>query len=232
MLAHSRAEQRSLFQDRHDAGKKLAETLLALKGRDCVVLGIPRGGMPVAAEVAAALDAPLDMILVRTIGAPKQPSLSIGTVMGGHFPVITPDRNMLAITGTNYAQFEEACQHMLSDIGRRWRFYCGERQPEILFGRTVIVVDDGLANGDTMRAALRSVRQCEPQLLVMAVPVMPPGTLESFRDDADVIVSVTIPSPFSSVGDFYSDFEPVTDDEVIQLLDARSPVSNISYHRR
>lgn len=231
-LSQERSRHMLLLQDRRDAGRKLAEALMALKGRNCVVLGLPRGGVPVAAEVAAALDAPMDLLLVRIIGAPRQPGLVVGSVMGARLPVVFRDREMMANTGTSDAQFDEACQRAAAEIGQHWHFYCGERQPETLFGRTVIVVDDGLANGDTMRAALQSVRQCRPQLLVMAVPVMPPGTLENFRDDADMIVSVAMPNPFSSVEECYGNFEPVTDAEVIELLSTPSPARHALYHQR
>jgi len=215
-----------LLQDRRDGGRKLAESLAAYKGRNCIVLGLPRGGVAVASEVAATLEAPMDLLLVRSIEAPRQPGLVVGTVMCGRLPVVVCDRDMLAITGTSHAQFERACQHMAAEIGRQYRFYCGERQPEALFGRTVIVVDDGLSNGDTMRAALRSVRQCNPQLLVMAVPVMPPGTQEDFQDEADAVVCVAMPIPFSSVQECYDDFDPITDQEVIQLLSVSLSVSH------
>ena len=220
-----------LLRDRHEAGQKLAEALMPMKGRNCVVLALPRGGVPVAAEVAAALDAPMELLLVRTIGAPCQPGLAVGAVMGGREHVVIRDRDMMDNTGTSEAQFSEACQRETAEINRRWSLYCGDRRPEALFGRTVIVVDDGLANGDTMRAALRLVRQCQPRLLVMAVPVMPPGTPENFHDDADLIVNVAMPNPFSSVDEFYDDFKPVTDADIFGLLKMPSAMHAL-YHEQ
>jgi putative phosphoribosyl transferase len=221
-----------LLRDRRDGGKKLAEALMALKGTNCVVLGLPRGGVPVAAEVADALGVPMDLLLVRPISACRHPSLGVGTVMCGRLPVVTRDRDMMANTGTSDADFDKACQRVAEEIGREWHFYCGERQPESLFGRNVVVVDDGLSSGDTMRAALRSVRQCRPQLLVMAVPVVPPGTPENFCDDADMIVSVLMPNPFSTVDEFYDNFQPVTDAEVIELLNGPTHAQYTLYHQR
>lgn len=217
--------------DRRDAGRKLAESLISLRGQNCVVLALPRGGVPVAAEIAAALDAPLDVLLVRNVGAPRQPSIAVGVVMAGRIPVVVRDRDMMALTGTDESHFNEACRGELAEIERSRRFYCDERPPEILFGRTIIVVDDGLANGNTMRAALRAVRQCRPRLLVMAVPVMPPGAREAFRDDADLIVSLAMPNPFSAIDEFYDRFEPVSDAEVIELLHAQVP-AHLLHHQR
>jgi putative phosphoribosyl transferase len=207
-----------LFQDREDAGRRLARVLAGFKGQDCVVLALPRGGVPVAAQVAAALNAPLDLLLVRKIGAPRQPELAIGAVIDGGAPIIVRDQELIRLTGTSAEQFDELCARELAEIERRRKFYLGGTPPQSLRGRTAIVVDDGLATGNTMHAALKAARLREPKMLVMAVPVAPPGTMDSFQGEADKIVCLATPEPFGAVGYFYQDFHQVSDDEVIQLL--------------
>lgn len=207
-----------LFRDRQDAGRQLAAALEGYRGRDCVVLALPRGGVPVAAEVAQALDAPLDLLLVRKIGAPQQPELAIGAVIDGGTPIIVRDENMIRLTGASSAQFEALCAREMAEIERRRRHYLGGRPPESLRGRIAIVIDDGLATGNTMHAALRGARQRQPRELVMAVPVAPPDSLRNFQGEADRIVCLATPDPFGAVGYFYDDFDQVSDDEVIQLM--------------
>jgi putative phosphoribosyl transferase len=207
-----------LFRDREDAGERLARSLAAFKGQDCVVLALPRGGVPVAAKVAAELGAPLDLLLVRKIGAPRQPELAIGAVIDGGTPIIVRDQELIRLTGTSARQFDELCTREIAEIERRRKFYFGGRPPPSLSGRVAIVVDDGLATGNTMRAALQAARMRKPRLLVMAIPVAPPGTLESFRGEADQIVCLAVPELFQSVGQFYQDFAQVSDAEVVRLL--------------
>jgi putative phosphoribosyl transferase len=207
-----------LFRDRQDAGKKLAAALGYLKGEDCVVLALPRGGVPVAAEVADALDAPLDLLLVRKIGAPGQPELGIGAVIDGGAPLVLRDEELVRLTGASDKAFEETCQRELAEIERRRKYYLGNRKPEPLAGKTAIVVDDGLATGNTMRVALEAVRRRHPGKLVMAVPVAPRSTLTSFEGEADQIVCLETPEPFGAVGYFYSDFSPTDDAEVISIM--------------
>src|ERR1019366_9044664 len=207
-----------LFQDREDAGRRLARVLAEFKNQDCVVLALPRGGVPVAAQVAAALNAPLDLLLVRKIGAPRQPELAIGAVIDGGAPIIVRDQELIRLTGTSAEQFDELCARELAEIERRRKFYLGGTPPQSLRGRTAIVIDDGLATGNTMHAALQAARLREPKMLVMAVPVAPPGTMDSFQREADKIVCLATPKPFGAVGYFYQDFRQVSDDEVIQLL--------------
>lgn len=207
-----------LFQNRKDAGRLLAAALKEFRGRNCVVLALPRGGVPVAAEVAEALDAPLDLLLVRKIGAPRQPELAIGSVIDGGTPIIVQDRELISLTGTSPRQFDEICARELAEIERRRKFYIGDRPPVHLEGRVAIVVDDGLATGNTMRAALQAARLRRPARLVMAVPVAPAGTLEYFRDQADQVVCLATPEPFGAVGYFYDDFSPTSDAEVIRLM--------------
>ena len=207
-----------LFRDREDAGQRLAKALVAFKGKPCVVLALPRGGVPVAAKVAAALEAPLDLLLVRKIGAPRQPELAIGAVIDGGTPIIVRDQELIRLTGTSAKQFDQLCAREIAEIERRRKFYFGGRPPPSLRGRVAIVIDDGLATGNTMRAALQAARLREPKALVMAIPVAPPGTLESFLGEADQIVCLAMPEPFGSVGQFYQDFTQVSDADVVRLL--------------
>lgn len=209
-----------LFTDRRDAGKKLAKALSRFRDEDCVILALPRGGVPVAAEIAAALHAPLDVILVRKIGSPRQPELAVGSVVDGGAPIIVRDHELMNLTGTNSAQFDAICARELAEIERRRHLYLGNRQPEPLKDRVVIVVDDGYATGNTMRAALKAVRMRSPKMTVVAVPVAPPGIDQQLRADADLVVCLATPEPFGAVGQFYDDFEPVSDSEVIALLAA------------
>jgi predicted phosphoribosyltransferase len=207
-----------LFRDREDAGQRLAKALVAFKGKPCVVLALPRGGVPVAAKVAAALEAPLDLLLVRKIGAPRQPELAIGAVIDGGTPIIVRDQELIRLTGTSAKQFDQLCAREIAEIERRRKFYFGGRPPPSLRGRVAIVIDDGLATGNTMRAALQAARLREPKALVMAIPVAPQGTLESFLGEADQIVCLALPEPFGSVGQFYQDFTQVSDADVVRLL--------------
>lgn len=207
-----------LFRDRRDAGRRLAASLMDLKGRNCVVLALPRGGVPVAAEVAHALKAPLELLLVRKIGAPRQPELAIGSIIDGEAPIIVRDNELMRLTGTSTHQFDQICTRELAEIERRRKLYIGKRSPTPVAGRVAIVVDDGLATGNTMRVALQAVRLRKPEMLVMAVPVAPAGALEEFRGDADRIECLATPDPFGAVGLFYDDFSPTSDEEVVALM--------------
>ncbi|HUO03186.1 MAG TPA: phosphoribosyltransferase family protein [Rhizomicrobium sp.] len=196
----------------------MAAALAGFRDEDCVVLALPRGGVPVAAEVAKSLGAPLDLLLVRKIGAPGQPELAVGSVTDGGAPIIVRDGELMWRTGTSTRDFDKICARELGEIERRRKFYLGGRSPKPLAGKTVIVVDDGLATGNTMQAALHAVRQRKPGQVVMAVPVAPAGTLEKFRPLADRVVCLETPEPFGAVGFFYDDFEQVNDQDVVRLL--------------
>jgi putative phosphoribosyl transferase len=207
-----------LFKDRRDAGRQLAAFLMDLKGSDCVVLALPRGGVPVAAEVAHALQAPLGLLLVRKIGAPLQPELAIGSIIDGDDPIIVRDNELMRLTGTGARQFEQICARELAEIERRRGLYLGKGPHPRIGGKIAIVVDDGLATGNTMRVALQAVRLRKPKMLVMAVPVAPSSTIEEFGGEVDRLVCVEAPEHFGSVGYFYENFSPTSDEEVVKLM--------------
>ena len=209
----------TLFADRMDAGRRLARALLHLKLDRPVVLALPRGGVPVGFEVARVLEAPLDLLLVRKIGVPGYPELALGAVLDGEHPhlVLNPDFAALANADPGYIAEQEA--QKLKEIEDRRALYLRGRRRTSLAGRTAIVVDDGVATGSTMMAALEAVREKGAERLVVAVPVAPQDTAKSLRAKADELVCLAIPPEFRAVGQFYADFEQTTDAEVIALLD-------------
>jgi len=206
------------FHDRTDAGKRLAAALVGYAGRDCVVFALPRGGVPVAAEVAARLNVPLDVLLVRKIGAPMQPELAIGAVVDGGTPVYVRNKELLRLTGTSEKEFDRIARRELAEIERRRLLYQRGRKPLDPKGRVAIIVDDGIATGATTRAALQATRMRSPQELVLAVPVAAHETLENLRGEADRIICLETPDPFGAVGYFYEDFGQVSDAEVVMIL--------------
>ena len=208
------------FRDRRDAGVRLAAQLAGYKAESPVVLALPRGGVPVAAEIAIALAAPLDLILVRKIGVPFQRELAMGAVVDGGEPTIVRNEDVIALADVSEAEFQSICAAELAEIERRRRVYVGERRPTATAGATVIVVDDGLATGATMKAALRALRARAPRRLVMAVPVAPVDTLADMASEADDIVCLETPEIFGAIGAFYDDFRQISDREVIALLKA------------
>ena len=208
-----------MFKNREDAGRKLAARLLKYQGEHPVVLALPRGGVPVGYEVAMVLDAPLDVIVVRKLGAPGQPELGIGAVVDGDHPqsVLNEDVLQMLEVSEEYLKGEVALE--LQEIRRRQERYRGGRPPEPIAGRTAIIIDDGIATGGSIRAAIRGVRRLSPQRVVLAVPVAPPDTIESLRPEVDDLVCLSMPVFFHAVGQFYEDFRQTSDEEVIQLLD-------------
>jgi putative phosphoribosyl transferase len=212
------------FKDRTEAGRKLAAALVRYRDRQPVVLALPRGGVAVATEVAAALDAPLDLILVRKIGVPYQPELAMGAVVDGAQPVIVRNEDVIRASGVGGAEFKRVCDAELAEIERRRKLYLKDRARAEVSGRTVIVVDDGVATGATTRAALRATRVRKPEKLVLAVPVAPTDSIAALKPDADEIVCLESYDSFGALGFYYTDFHQVSDEEVIAAL-KRFPVS-------
>lgn len=208
------------FADRSEAGRLLAERVKALRLRDPVVYALPRGGVPVAAEVAAALGAPLDLVLVRKIGAPGQPELALGAIVDGDTPEVVLNADIVAATGASEAFIAAARQRELAEIERRRARYLAGLASVDPKGRTAVVVDDGLATGASARAALRALRRRGAARLVLAAPVAPPETLEALRGEADDIVCVVAAEEFFGIGGFYSDFHQLADEEVIAAIAA------------
>jgi len=204
------------FADRRDAGRQLAERLLPLAEEDPVVVGLPRGGVPVAAEVAAALDAPLEILAVRKLGAPHNPEYGIGAIAEDGTRVFDPEA--LAVLGIDGGVLESIVARETAELHRRVAAYRGDRQPVALRGRTVIVVDDGVATGVTDTAALRAVRHHRPRRLILAVPVCPPDSVARLREEADGVVCLLSPAFLYGVGQWYRDFSQVSDDEVMAAL--------------
>jgi putative phosphoribosyl transferase len=207
-----------LFKDRRDAGKQLAQELSAYAGRsDVIVLALPRGGVPVAYEVACALNAPLDIFIVRKLGLPGHEELAIGAIASGGVRVLNEDIvRALNIPGS---VIDSIARRELQELERRERTYRGNRPPPEVRGRTVILVDDGLATGASMRAAVAALRAQNPARIVVAVPTAAPETCEAFESEVDEIVCAMTPEPFYGVGRWYEDFSQTTDEEVRALLE-------------
>jgi len=207
-----------LFADRVEAGRRLAVRLEHLKTTRPVVLALPRGGVPVGYEIARRLAVPLNLVLVRKIGAPGREELAIGAIAEGDPPELVTDEDLAGWLALPEDYLETAKQAALREIERRRQSYLPGQAPVEIAGRTVIVVDDGIATGATMLAALRATRRRKPSRLVLAVPVAPAGTLERLRKEVDEAVCLEIPDDFYAVGQFYRAFPQLQDEEVIALL--------------
>lgn len=213
--------RRNRFTDRHAAGQVLAERLVQYADRaDVVVLALPRGGVPVGHEVARALHAPLDVFIVRKVGAPQQPELAMGAIASGGVEVI--NRDTLEALNIDEATFRTVAAQELIELQRREEAYRGGRPPRDVRGRIVILVDDGVATGASMQAAVLALRRQEPARIIVAVPVGAPGTCETLREIADDVVCVRMPEPFYAIGLWYEDFSQTRDQEVRKMLESVS----------
>jgi len=206
-----------IYRNRMDAGRQLAERLKAYVNRDDVlVLALPRGGVPVAYEVAKALNAPLDIFLVRKLGVPGHEELAMGAIATGGVRVLNED--VVNYLGIPARVIDAVAEKELKELERRERSYRGDRPEPNVREKTIILVDDGLATGSTMRAAVAALRQQQPKKIIVAVPVSAPQTCDEYRMGVDEIVCGYTPEPFFGVGQWYVDFSQTTDEEVRELL--------------
>ncbi|EYF01374.1 phosphoribosyltransferase [Chondromyces apiculatus] len=220
------------FQDRADAGRQLAARLAHLRPQNPLVVALPRGGVPVGCEIARALGAPLDVLIARKIGAPGHAELGIGAVaQGGAFYL---NAETVAMLGVTREYIEGVARSEFAEIDRRLKAYRGDRPPLDVYGRVVILVDDGLATGATTRAAIRSLRKQVPKSLVLAVPVCAADTAADVRREVDDVVCTMIPASFQAVGLWYRDFTQTSDEEVVDLLTqmGRSQRGDVEVQRR
>ena len=204
------------FVDRVDAGKRLAEALADFHGKNAVVLAIPRGGVVVGYEIAAALVLPLDVIVPHKLGAPDNPELAIGAVAEDGSMVL--DDNLVAYMGVSKGYIDEESERQRQEITRRMTLYREGGPAAEVKGKQVIIVDDGIATGSTVKAALKSVKSRGAKNVTVAVPVGPPNTIQELRSMADRVVCLYMPEDFQAIGQFYEDFSQTSDDEVIKLL--------------
>lgn len=207
-----------LLSDRTSAGRALAERLVPHYSScpDLLVLALPRGGVPVAREIADALNAELDLMLVRKLGAPGQPELALGAIASGGVRLLNQD--LVQMLGLTPRQLDAIAAEEQQELERRERAYRGERPPPRLQGRCIILVDDGVATGATMRAAIAAIRRQAPMEVVVAIPLAPPDTLIQLREEADRVLCLHAPEPFHSIGQWYDQFNQLTDEEVCRLL--------------
>lgn len=212
------------FSDRSEAGRALAARLSGMKIADPVIFALPRGGVPVAAEIARALNAPLDLLLVRKIGVPWQPELALAAVVDGDDPQVVIDEEVQGQSGVSRSYIDGEAREQLREIERRRAVYLQGRSPVAVENRTAIVVDDGIATGTTVRAALKALRRRKPARLILAVPVAPPETIEALAAEVDEVVCLEQPSPFYAIGLYYVDFHQVSDEEVMAALAAATPL--------
>jgi putative phosphoribosyl transferase len=209
--------ERTLFRDRKDAGRRLAERLARYRGEDSVVLALPRGGVPVGYEVARALKAPLDVFIARKLGAPNQPELGIGAVAQDGSRVL--NERIIEEIGVSEEYIERVAAEEIKEAERRIKLFRGERPKPEVRERTAILVDDGIATGVTTRAAIEALRRRDPRRLVLAVPVCATHAAESLRREVDKLICLEAPSNLMAIGLWYRHFEQTSDEEVIELLE-------------
>lgn len=207
-----------MFRNREDAGRKLALALMRFKDEHPCILALPRGGVPVAYEVAKALDAPLDLVLVRKIGAPFQPELAIAAVVDGSRPELVVNEDLARQLEIDDAYLAREEMRQLREIERRRQFYLAGLDRVPVRGKTAIIIDDGIATGATIRAAINATRRANPKRIVVAAPVAPVETIAALRSEADEVVCVEQPEYFGGVGRHYIDFTQVDDEDVRRLL--------------
>lgn len=210
----------SLFLDRRDAGRRLAHALRKFKRSNVVVLALPTGGVPVAHEVAKALGAPLDLLFVQKIGAPDHPEIGLGAVVDGAHPQVIVNEELLRALAPSPDFLADEERRQFEEIGRRRALYLNSRPPLHVHGSTVIVVDDGVTTGASVKAALKGIDRSHPEWLVLAIPLAPPAVLLDLQAIADEVVCLSSPEPFLAVGNYYDDFTPTSDEEVIALMGA------------
>jgi len=209
-----------MFADRPDAGTRLASALERYRGGNAVVLALPRGGVPVAAQIARALALPLDLLIVRKIGVPGQPELAMGAVVDAPDPVVVRNEDVIRFAHVSEQEFDRVLAREKAEIARRRERYLRGRPHAEIAGRTAILVDDGIATGASVRAAIAGLRQLRPVRVVLAVPVAPPETVQSLTGAVDELVVIEQPPHFSGVGAHYRDFSQTEDEEVVAILDA------------
>lgn len=215
-----------LYRDRAEAGRRLAQALLPYADEHPIILALPRGGVPVAAEVAAALHAPLDLVLVRKIGVPGQQELAMGAVVDGRTPLIVRNEDIVRLTNTTESAFAAVRDRECAEIERRRQRYVGTRARADVAQRVAIVIDDGIATGASARAALQALRLQHPKTLVLAVPVGAAETIEAMKADADAVICIEEQEALGSIGACYADFRQISDDEVVAIL-KRFPASSV-----
>jgi putative phosphoribosyl transferase len=219
-----------IFHDRYDAGRQLAATLMPYAGRkDVIVLALPRGGVPVGFEVAQALGVPLDLLLVRKLGVPGQEELAMGAIASGGVRVFNP--RVMEMVQPSDEVVDRITEKATRELERREQVYRNNRPLPDVRGRTVLLVDDGLATGSTMKAAITAVQNQEPASLVVAVPVCSSNTCDELRGQVDRVICLTAPDPFYAVGQCYQDFSQTTDAVVLELMARQTRLSDATAYR-
>jgi putative phosphoribosyl transferase len=206
------------FLDRRDAGERLARRLLSYRRERPVVVALPRGGVAVAREVARELSAPLDVLVVRKIGTPFEPELAMGALAEGMPPVVVRNEDVLLRARITEAEFQDALDIAARELTRRKHLFRGDREPLSVEGRTVLLVDDGIATGATVRAAVESLKRRRPKRIVLAIPIAPTDVIDELRPIVDDVVCLDERAYLGVIGHHYADFRPVSEDEVVRAL--------------